>query len=245
MSQEKSFSPKEIGNYMKRLLIISSFLIIVVATFNVLFFFKGRQMMKKVVGEGETTLYISEREEKLKKIESQMGRAAEELSAAKTKEEEEEKGKEKKEEEEEKKEKERIQQEQGITGDLLSFSYVEDEIKRLQNVKSPFGEKKFASLPEMTYEPVYYEVKAIIISEDSRIADINNNFLKEGQWVEGAKVEKIEKNYVILKVGGEEITVPLKERVEVRWGAKEKEKEKQSEEEIKTDEKNKEELEEE
>ncbi len=54
-----------------------------------------------------------------------------------------------------------------------------------------------------------YSLQAIIISPTRRLALINSIFLNVGEIIGIAKVEKINKNFVVLSVSGQKLTIYL------------------------------------
>ncbi|OGV41508.1 MAG: hypothetical protein A3F46_00205 [Legionellales bacterium RIFCSPHIGHO2_12_FULL_42_9] len=54
-----------------------------------------------------------------------------------------------------------------------------------------------------------YLLQAIIISSTRRLALINSKFLSVGEVIDAATVEKINKNFVVLSVSGQKLTIYL------------------------------------
>ena len=54
-----------------------------------------------------------------------------------------------------------------------------------------------------------YLLQAIIISSTRRLALINSRFLSVGEIIGAAKVEKVNKNFVVLSVSGQKLTLYL------------------------------------
>lgn len=60
---------------------------------------------------------------------------------------------------------------------------------------------------------------ATFVSEKERFADVNRMIVKEGDYIGNYKIEKIEKDFVIVNIGGRSVRIDLKQAVNVRWGA--------------------------
>lgn len=68
---------------------------------------------------------------------------------------------------------------------------------------------KYINEKEIPTEEVTYTLQSLIIGKGKRLALINDKFVKVGDRVNGAKVIKIEQNFVILSNQGRNIKIYL------------------------------------
>ena len=60
--------------------------------------------------------------------------------------------------------------------------------------------------------PNRFELTAVLVSSDRKIAVINGSFHREGDWINGAQITRIELQAVHLQRGSEETVVRLNQR---------------------------------
>lgn len=60
--------------------------------------------------------------------------------------------------------------------------------------------------------PRPFELTAVLVSKDRKIAVINGAFHREGDWINGAQITRIETQAVRLQRGSEETVLRLNER---------------------------------
>lgn len=60
--------------------------------------------------------------------------------------------------------------------------------------------------------PRRLELTAVLVAPERRVAVINGSIRREGDWIEGAQITRIEAQAVHLRRGGEDIVVRLKPR---------------------------------